>query len=69
MEEEKEGVEVNILEEEKNINPEPKDEIIKILTEMKQEQLKSNKSIKCLLAFSGLVMAALFIFFFCVIVL
>lgn len=54
MKEEKGVVEVNILEEKENISAEPKDELIKILTEMKQEQQKSNKIIKKL--FIGLIL-------------
>lgn len=54
MKEEKGIVEVNILEEKENISAEPKDELIKILTEMKQEQQKSNKIIKKL--FIGLIL-------------
>lgn len=54
MKEEKGIVEVNILEEKENISTEPKDELIKILTEMKQEQQKSNKIIKKL--FIGLIL-------------
>lgn len=54
MEEEKGIVEANILEEKENISAEPKDELIKILTEMKQEQQKSNKIIKKL--FIGLIL-------------
>lgn len=46
MGEEKGSVETSILEEKENISAEPKDEIIKILTEMKQEQQKSNNIIK-----------------------
>lgn len=54
MEEEKGSVETSILEEKENISAEPRGEIIKILTEMKQEQLKSNKIIKKL--FIGLIL-------------
>lgn len=53
MGEEKGSVETSILEEKENISAEPKDEIIKILTEMKQEQQKSNNIIKKL--FIGLI--------------
>lgn len=66
---EKKDVEPNTLAEKENISAEPKDKLIRILIEMQQEQKKSYKAIKLLLAFSALVLAALFIFLFCVIVL
>lgn len=68
MEDEKKNVEP-ALEEKKSVSTEPKDELIRILIEMQQEQKKSYKAIKLLLVFSALVLAALFIFLFCVIVL
>lgn len=66
---EKKDVDPNTLAEKENISAEPKDKLIRILIEMQQEQKKSYKAIKLLLAFSALVLAALFIFLFCVIVL
>lgn len=53
MEDEKKNVEL-ALEEKKSVSAEPKDELIKILTEIKQEQQKSNKIIKKL--FIGLIL-------------
>lgn len=52
MEDEKKNVEL-ALEEKKSVSTEPKDELIKILIEIKQEQQKSNKIIKKL--FVGLI--------------
>lgn len=52
MEDEKKNVEP-ALEEKKSVSTEPKDRLIRILTEMQQEQQKSNKIIKKL--FVGLI--------------